>query len=162
MVYIIMGVSGSGKTTIGMMLAKMLAINFYDADDFHSQHNINKMKNYIPLDDEDRTPWLLNLAAHVAQWNRNEGAVLVCSALKEKYRQILTRDGKEKVTFIHLEGGKSIILERMNRRKEHFFPSGLLESLFNALEVPLNAITVHIDKTPEEICTEIIDKLVSL
>ena len=88
----------------------------------------------------------MNLAAHVAQWNRNEGAVLVCSALKEKYRQILTRDGKEKVTFIHLEGGKSIILERMNRRKEHFFPSGLLESQFNALEVPLNAITVHIDK----------------
>jgi len=79
--------------------------------------------------------------------------------LKEKYRQILTRDGKEKVTFIHLEGDKSIILERMERRNEHFFPSGRLESQFNALEVPLNAIIVHIDKTPEEICMEIVESI---
>lgn len=161
MVYIIIGVSGCGKTTIGRMLAKRLAIKFCDADDYHSQNNINKMKNFIPLVDEDRIPWLLNLAMHIAQWNRDEGAVLACSALKEKYRQILSWDEKEKVVFIYLEGDKNIIIERMKRRKEHFFPLGLLESQFNALEVPLNAITVQIDKTPGEICTVIIDKLVS-
>lgn len=161
MVYIIIGVSGCGKTTIGRMLAKRLAINFYDADDFHSENNINKMTNFISLDDEDRNPWLLDLATRIAQWNRDEGAVLACSALKEKYRKILSWDGKEKVAFIYLEGDRNIILERMKRRKRHFFPSGLLESQFNALEVPLNAITVHIDKTPGEICTEIINKLVS-
>lgn len=161
MVYIIMGVSGCGKTTIGGMLAKMLAVSFYDADDYHPQNNINKMENSIPLDDDDRDPWLLDLAAHIAQWNRDGGAVLACSALKEKYRQILSWDGKEIVVFIYLEGDKDIILERMNKRKEHFIPLGLLESQFNALEVPLNAITVQIDKTPGEICTEIIEKLAS-
>ncbi|HHT9106765.1 MAG TPA: gluconokinase [Candidatus Wujingus californicus] len=160
MVYIIMGVSGCGKTTIGRMLAKRLAIKFYDADDFHAQNNINKMKNLISLDDDDRNPWLLDIAMHIAQWNRDEGAVLACSALKEKYRQILSGDGKEKVAFIYLESNKNIILERMKGRKEHFFPLGLLESQFNALEAPLNAIKVRIDKTPEDICKEIIDKLI--
>ena len=161
MIYIIMGVSGCGKTTIGRMLAKRLAIKFYDADDYHSQNNVNKMKNFIPLDDEDRLPWLLDISTHIAQWNRSEGAVLACSALKEKYSQLLTWDGKEKVVFIYLEGDKNIIIERMKGRKEHFFPSELLESQFNALEIPLNAITVQIDKTPGELCTEIIDKLAS-
>lgn len=144
---------------MGKMLAKRLAIKFYDADDFHSQNNITKIKNSIPLDDEDRVPWLLNLAKHVEQWNMGEGAVLACSALKEKYRQSLTQNGKEKITFIHLEGNKNIIFERMKRREEHFFPLDLLDSQFNILEVPLNAITVQIDKTPEEICAEIIAKL---
>ena len=161
MVYIVMGVSGCGKTTIGNMLAEKLKIEFYDADDYHSQNNINKMKNFIPLDDEDRLPWFLDLAKHIAKWNRDEGAVLACSALKEKYHQILSWDGKEKVAFIFLEGEKNIILERIKGRKEHFFPLGLIESQFNGLEVPLNAITVQIDKTPGEICTVIIDKLAS-
>lgn len=161
MVYIIMGVSGCGKTTTGMMLAKRLAISFYDADDYHPQNNINKMKNSIPLDDEARDPWLLDMAAHIAQWNRDGGAVLACSALKEKYRKILSWDGKEKVVFIHLEGDKDIILERMKKREEHFFPLRLLESQFKALEVPLNALTVQINKTPGEICAEIIEKLAS-
>ena len=161
MIYIIMGISGCGKTTVGKMLAKRLSIEFYDADDFHSEKNINKMKNFIPLDDEDRIPWLLRVAEHIAQWNKDEGAVLACSALKEKYRQILSWNGKGKVVFIYLEGDKNIILERMKKRKEHFFPLRLLESQFDALEIPLNAITVKIDKSPEKICTEIINKLVS-
>lgn len=160
MVYIIMGVSGCGKTTIGKILAKRLGIKFYDADDYHSLNNINKMKNFIPLEDEDRIQWLLKLAQHIIQWNRSEGAVLACSALKENYRKTLSDDGKEKVVFIYLEGNIDIILERIKKRKEHFFPLGLLESQFNALEVPLDAIAVQIDKTLGEICTEIIDKLI--
>jgi carbohydrate kinase (thermoresistant glucokinase family) len=161
MVYILIGVSGCGKTTIGRILSERLAIKFYDADDFHSHNNITKMKKLIPLDDVDRIPWLLKVAEHIAEWNRDEDAVLACSALKEKYRQILSWNGKEKVVFIYLEGNKNIILERMKKRKKHFFSLELLESQFNTLEIPLNGITVQIDKTPEEICTEIINKIVS-
>lgn len=159
MVCIVMGVSGCGKTTIGKIMANRLGVKFHDADDYHPENNINKMKNSISLDDEDRNPWLLNLAKHIAKWNRGKGAVLACSALKEKYRQILSGDEKEKVIFIFLEGNENVILERMKRRIEHYFPLELLESQFKALEAPLNAITVQIDNTPEEICTVIIDKL---
>lgn len=157
-----MGVSGCGKSTIGAVLAKMLAMNFYDADDFHSDNCIRKMENGIPLDEEDRKPWLSNLAMLIAKWNSDKGAVLACSALKARHRKILSWDGKDDVVFIHLDGHKDIILERMRTRKDHFFPLGLLESQFSALEVPLNAITVQIDKTPEDICLEIINKLKSM
>jgi len=159
MVYIIMGVSGCGKTTVGKILAEKFAMKFYDADDFHSEGNLNKMKNITPLEDEDRIPWLLNLAAHIKQWNRGEGAVLACSALKKKYRQILSGDGKEKVIFIYLEGDSNTILERMKKRKEHFFAPELLESQFSVLEEPSDAVRVPINKTPEEIGGEIIEKL---
>lgn len=157
-----MGVSGCGKTTIGKLLALRLALEFHDADDFHPHNNIDKMQKLILLSDEDRIPWLLDVAEHISQWNKDEGAVLACSALKEKYREILSWNGEEKVVFIYLEGDKNIILERMKKRKDHFFPLELLESQFSALEIPLNAITVQIDKSPEEICTKIINKLVSI
>ncbi|MBU6392005.1 MAG: gluconokinase [Planctomycetes bacterium] len=159
MVYIVMGVSGSGKTTIGKMLAERLAVKFYDADDYHLQTSIDKMKNSIPLEDEDRTPWLLSLAKDISQWNMHEGAVLACSALKEQYRNILSNDKREKVVFIYLDGSKKLILKRMKKRKGHFFSSNLLESQFNTLEEPLDGIKVQIDKTPEDVCKEIIDKL---
>ena len=84
MVYIVMGVSGCGKTTIGRILAERFAMKFYDADDFHSESNIKKIQNLIPLEDEDRIPWLSNLAVRIRQWNKDEGAVLACSALKKK------------------------------------------------------------------------------
>src|SRR3989344_3021602 len=159
MVYIIMGVSGCGKTTVGKILAEKFAMKFYDADDFHSENSIKKMQNLIPLEDEDRIPWLLNLAVRIRQWNKGEGAVLACSALKEKYRQILSGDGKEKVIFIYLEGDSNTILERMKKRKEHFFAPELLESQFSVLEEPSDAVRVPINKTPEEIGGEIIEKL---
>lgn len=162
MIFIVMGVSGCGKSTIGRMLAKRLAMNFYDADDFHSDKCIRKMENGIPLDDEDRKPWLLYLATLITKWNRDKGAVLACSALKEQHRKILSWDGKEDVAFIHLEGDMHMILERMKNRKGHYFPRELIESQFNALEVPLDAITVQIDKAPEDICMEIVNKLESM
>ncbi len=161
MVYIIMGVSGCGKTTIGKMLAQRLAMEFHDADENHSQDNIDKMKNSIPLDDEDRVPWLSVLAGNIARWNRGKGTVLACSALKEKYRRILSRNGREDVVFIYLEGDRNIILDRIKGRKEHFFPVELLESQFKALEKPQNAITVQIGKAPEQICSDLIDQLAS-
>jgi len=159
MVYVIMGVSGCGKSTIGRMLAKRLAVKFHDADDYHPQLNINKMKSGIPLDDEARIPWLSELSLCIAQWNRGKGAVLACSALKEKYRQILSLNGKEKVTFVYLKGDKNILLDRMKMRENHFFSAKLLESQFKVLEEPLGVITVHISKAPEEICSVIMDKL---
>jgi|WetSurMetagenome_2_1015567.scaffolds.fasta_scaffold00092_23 gluconokinase len=162
MVYIFMGVSGCGKTTIGKMLANKLGAPFYDGDDYHSQQNIAKMKNGMPLDDEDRRPWLTTLAEYISEWNRGAGAVLACSALKEGYRQILSRDGQENVLFIHMEGERSIIRSRMKERDDHFFPEELLESQFRDMEIPGNAITVKIDKEPEAICTEIMDKLTGI
>ena len=161
MVYVIMGVSGAGKSAIGRMLAQRLGIEFHDADEYHPQANINKMKKFIPLEDEDRFPWLSDLVGNITHWNMGKGAVLACSALKEKYRKILSRDGMEKVIFIHLEGDRDIILNRMKSRKEHFFPVELLESQFKALEAPQNAITVQIGKAPEEICAEIIEQVVT-
>lgn len=154
-----MGVSGSGKTTIGRILAKKLRVGFHDADNYHPANNIVKMMNSVPLDDVDRQPWLLELARHIAGWNRGQGAVLACSALKEKYRLVLSWDGKENVTFIHLQGDEKVISERMKRRNTHFFPSGLLTSQFMELEAPSDAITLGIDGTPDEICSLIIDKL---
>ena len=154
-----MGVSGCGKTTVGKILAEKFAMKFYDADDFHSENSIKKMQNLIPLEDEDRIPWLSNLAVRIRQWNKGEGAVLACSALKEKYRQILSGDGKEKAVFIYLEGDSNTILERMKKRKEYFFAPELLESQFSVLEEPSDAVRVPINKTPEEIGGEIIEKL---
>jgi carbohydrate kinase (thermoresistant glucokinase family) len=159
MVYVIMGVSGSGKSTIGRMLAQRLGIEFHDADDYHPQANINKMESFIPLDDEDRLPWLSDMVINIAEWNKGKGAVLACSALKEKYRQILSRDEIENVVFIYLQGERDIIIDRMKVRKDHFFPLELLDSQFNELEEPQNAITAQIDKAPEEICSELFDKL---
>ncbi len=159
MVYIIMGVSGSGKTTIGKMLAQKLSMQFYDADDNHTECNIIKMNSGVPLDDDDRRTWLTELAMNVTRWNKGAGAVLACSALKEKYRRIISRDRKEKVIFIHLQGDKNTIFERIKRREKHFFPVVLVESQFDALEAPQDAITVQIDKSPEEICAEIIYNL---
>ena len=160
MVYIIMGVSGCGKTTVGKILAKKLGVEFYDADDFHPRNNINKMKNFIPLEDEDRISWLSDIAGRIEQWNREGDAVLACSALKENYRQILSCDGKEEVVFIYLEGDENTIIQRMEERKNHFFAPELLASQFDTLEEPLDAIKVRIDKIPDKVCGEIIDKLI--
>lgn len=160
MVFIIMGVSGTGKTAIGTMLAAKLALPFHDADDFHSQGNLEKMRHNMPLADEDRIPWLFDLAIHVAQWNRHGGAVLACSALKEKYRDILDWNKKEEVAFIHLKGDRNVILSRMKERDDHFFPPELLDSQFQALEEPRDAVTVSIDGSADTICEEIIREIV--
>jgi carbohydrate kinase (thermoresistant glucokinase family) len=160
MVYIVMGVSGCGKTTIGKRLAEHLGIPFYDADDYHSPTNIDKMKNLTPLDDKDRAPWLSKLAVHIHKWNKADGAVLACSALKETYRQVLSKNDSGHVVFIHLTGTKGTIHQRMNKRKEHFFSSDLLETQFKELEVPRNAVTACSDRMPEEVCRDIIEKLI--
>lgn len=159
MVYIVMGVSGCGKTAISKALTKRLRIKFYDADDYHSRKSIDKMKRLIALDDSDRIPWLLNLALRIKQWNKGPGAVLACSALKKKYRRILSSKSRDKTVFIYLKGSKRLIFKRMQKRKNHFFSAGLLDSQFKILQEPRDAIMVRVDKTPRKICEEIIDKL---
>lgn len=160
MVFIVMGVSGCGKSAVGKLLADRIAYPFHDADDFHSRDNLEKMKDGLPLADEDRVPWLFDLAVHVAQWNRHGGAVLACSALKKRYRDMLDWNGKEEVAYIHLKGDRDLILGRMKNRTDHFFPPSLLESQFGDLEEPGDAVTVSIEKRPEDICSEIIAEII--
>ncbi len=153
-----MGVSGSGKTTIGQLLAKELSLPFYDADDFHPEANIQKMKSGIPLNDEDRQPWLERLA----ELARNEipklGAVISCSALKQHYRKTLTQGIESACYFIFLEGAIELIHERMKKRVGHFMPVELLQTQFDTLENPDGAIRISIEDTPEDIVRQIINK----
>lgn len=159
MTFVLMGVAGCGKTTIGKLLAQKLKIPFYDADDFHSEECLQKMREGIALDDIARMPWLAKLSAEIRKWNREYGAVLACSALKECYRSILSSDGSEKVLFIHLTGARDVLIRRIENRHAHFFPPTLLESQLNILEPPSNGIVVQIDKKPEEIVHEILSSL---
>lgn len=154
-----MGVSGSGKTTIGQKLAETLNFQFRDADEFHPDENIKKMENNIPLTDEDRQPWLEKMQAAIDGWlEHNQNVVLTCSALKEKYRQILWRDS-EKMELVYLKGSFERIEERMKKRQDHFMKADLLKSQFEDLEEPAGGIWVDISRTPSEIVEEIINIL---
>jgi carbohydrate kinase (thermoresistant glucokinase family) len=158
-VYIVMGVSGSGKTTVGRLLATKLGLGFYDADDYHAPEEIENMKRGVPLNDDDRLPWLHALAAGISQWNKGPGAVLACSALKEEYRRILGGNGQEDVTFILLQGSPELIRSRLQNRRNHYFPPVLLNSQFQTLEVPRRAIFVEIAAAPEAVCDDIVQQL---
>lgn len=162
MVYIIMGVSGCGKTTIGKILADKLHLPFYDADDYHPSENVKKMKSGLSLNDSDRRPWLEILSSQIQKWNASGGAVLACSALKKSYREILLSGNSSNVLFIYLKGDKKLILKRMMKRKDHYMPPSLLDSQFKALEEPLNAIEVDISNIPETIVSEILAKIASV
>ncbi|HKL17961.1 MAG TPA: gluconokinase [Halalkalibaculum sp.] len=158
MIYIVMGVSSSGKTLIGRKLAEELDFAFLDADDFHPIENVRKMESGKPLDDEDRLPWLQSLRRNMVQWEQTGGAVLACSALKKSYRDILSPSDIP-TRFIYLKGTKEVIAKRMKKRSDHFMPESLLDSQFQALEEPRNAITVNIDQSPSDILKEIIGQL---
>ena len=155
-----MGVSGSGKTTLGLLLAEKLGLSFYDGDDFHPDKNIAKMSEGKPLTDEDRYEWLDRINKSAKNLiNENKSAVFACSALKEKYRNLLTENIKNKIVFVYLKGTKEIIQARINARKGHFMPSQLLDSQFNILEEPQNAIEIDLSKSPEEMIQETLEKL---
>jgi gluconokinase len=156
---IIMGVSGSGKTTIGQMLADRLGWDFYDADQYHPIENITKMANGIPLADSDREPWLDRLSELIAAClQENRPGVLACSALKEKYRERLTGNDAG-VRVIYLKGDFDLIYSRVNARENHYMKPELLRSQFEALEEPSGALMVEVWKEPGEICDEILAKL---
>ena len=156
---ILMGVVGSGKTTVGSLLAQKLGWQFADADDFHPAANVEKIRRGIPLDDSDRAPWLAALRDAILHWNaEGQNAVLACSALKHKYREELRVDG---VHFVYLKGDFELIEQRLRTRRGHFASDSILKSQFKDLEKPDDAITVEIDKSPEAIVSEIIAKLKS-
>ncbi len=155
MVVIVMGVSGSGKSTIGMMLARDLGCDFRDADDLHPQENRDKMHRGIPLTDEDRRPWLAAVRALIDRYeNAGTNLVIACSALKEAYRKTLT-DGVHDVRIVYLKGSIELIAQRLAARHGHFFDAALLRSQFDALEEPREAIVVDIAGTPAEIVAAI-------
>jgi gluconokinase len=159
MVYLIMGVLGSGKTTVGQLLAEHLHCVFRDADDYHTPSNRGKMAAGIPLTDEDRKPWIFAIRAVIdAELAVGVECVIACSALREKYRQTLIQDRKE-IKIIYLKGTKELISERIKLRKGHFVNPVLLDSQFAEVEEPKKAVVIDIRKTPEEIVSEILSKV---
>jgi gluconokinase len=152
-----MGVSGAGKTLVGQKLAKRLALPFYDGDDFHPEANVKKMSSGEPLNDTDRQPWLEKLAHKVKAWHQSGGAVVACSALKAKYRATLT--AQQDACFIYLKGSLALIASRIADRAGHFMPEDLLQSQFEALEKPEEAVTVSIDQAPHKIVDDIMIQL---
>src|SRR5687767_9940460 len=156
---ILMGVSGSGKTTIGKALASKLGWDFYDADDFHPPENITKMEQGIPLNDSDRAPWLASLHDLIESYlARNRPAVLACSALKERYRQKLL-EGNHGVQLIYLKGSYELLWSRMSARTDHYMKPEMLQSQFEALEEPAHAIVIDVSHSVEEIVQEILQQL---
>ncbi|KAF6327445.1 IDNK gluconokinase [Rhinolophus ferrumequinum] len=177
---LVMGVSGSGKSTVGALLACELGWTFYDADDFHPEENRMKMRKGIPLNDQDRIPWLCNLHDILLRdVATGQHVVLACSALKKVYRDILMRGkdgaprkcaepGKEeklaevKLLVVHLSGSFEVISERLLQRKGHFMPPELLQSQFDILEppsAPENFIQISVDKNLSEIIATILKVL---
>lgn len=154
-----MGVSGSGKTTIGRKLAANLDWDFYDADDFHPRANLDKMSRGIPLTDEDRWPWLDRLRNLILELiDKDQPAVLACSALKASYRERLLRDTHQ-TQLVYLRGDYELIKRRMEARQDHYFEANMLKGQFEIFEEPRNSVVVSIHARPHEIVKEIIRRL---
>lgn len=158
-IYLVMGVSGSGKTTIGQLLASQLGIDFFDGDDFHSASNIEKMKSGQPLDDHDRHDWLKNINAIANKTlAANASAVIACSALKKQYRDIISKNIGESIFWIYLHGSKELIQQRMTARKNHYMPVALLQSQFDILEIPNESIKIDISLDPQTMVNTILQE----
>jgi gluconokinase len=159
---IVMGVSGSGKTTVAKLLAEALHCSFVEGDDLHPPSNVEKMRGGTPLTDADRLPWLKKIAEEIEGWRqRGESGVVTCSALKRSYRDILT-GGHPEVTIVYLRGSKQLIHDRMAARRGHFMPTALLDNQFATLEEPgadEHAVTVDIDGSPAEIAAAAVRRL---
>lgn len=148
---VVMGVSGVGKTTIGQMLSAATGLPFFDGDNFHPQANIDKMAAGMPLTNADRQGWLKTLHQLLKAQLQQQGCVVACSALKQQYRDVLSNGLGDKVVFVYLQGSYEAVLQRLEQRKGHFMQASLLQSQFDTLEPPTNAIEVSITKTPEAI-----------
>lgn len=161
-VAVVMGVSGSGKTTVAIMLAAALGCQFREGDDLHPCENVEKMRGGTPLTDDDRMPWLHKISADIDGWReRGESGVLTCSALKRSYRDIIL-GARTDVTLIYLKGSYDLVRRRMAARQDHYMPVALLDSQFSTLEEPSadeRPITVEIGGQPQEIVEAILQRL---
>jgi gluconokinase len=159
---VVMGVSGSGKTTVAVLLAAALGCQFQEGDDLHPAANVEKMRGGTPLTDADRLPWLRKIAEEIDGWRtRGESGVLTCSALKRAYRDIIIGNRPD-VTLVYLKGSHDLIRRRMAARHEHFMPMALLDSQFATLQEPTpdeHAIAVDVGGRPAEIVEEIVHQL---
>jgi len=162
MIVVLMGVSGSGKTKIGTLLARRMGMVFADGDDYHSAANTQKMAAGQPLTDDDRRPWLAELNGLLRGWQESgSGGVLACSALKESYRQMLAEGmPADVVRFVLLDGSRELIAQRLAERKHSYMNPALLDSQFATLERPGgDAVVVKIDRAPEVVVGEILTKI---
>ena len=151
MVVLLMGVAGSGKTTIGRQLADELGWKFADADDFHPPANVAKMTTGIPLDDTDRAPWLAAIRLYIdTRLAAGENAVVTCSALKEKHRAVLLAHAPD-VKLVYLRGTREVLLSRISARQGHFMKPAMLDSQLATLEEPAGALVIDIDQSPVQI-----------
>ncbi|WP_339140302.1 gluconokinase [Croceitalea sp. MTPC5] len=157
-IFYVMGVSGTGKSTIGTLLSNRLNIPFFDGDDYHPKENIAKMSSGKPLNDDDRKDWLLRLNI-LAFENSDKGAVIACSALKESYRTLLKKNIEDSVVFIYLKGSFQEVQERLRKRGGHFMPAALLQSQFETLEEPRNAMEISISAPPDVLLETILNQL---
>jgi len=155
MIIIVMGVSGSGKSTIGKLLADSLEWEFSDADTFHSPENVEKMRCGIPLSEADRMPWLQDLQTAIKHWlQENKNVVLACSALKDSYREFLVLDS-DRIKLVYLKGSYELIRARLQERSNHYMNEKLLGSQFNTLEEPLDTISMDVAQPPQIIVQNI-------
>jgi gluconokinase len=156
-----MGPAGSGKTTVGELLAEQLSWEFADGDDFHPPVNIAKMSRGIPLTDEDRLPWLQSIRNSIEQWlAQARNVVLACSALKRSYRDFLgVRSNAKDIKLVNLKGSYDLLLERLHSRKGHYMKEQMLASQLADLEEPTDATTVDVSASPEQIVSEIRKRL---
>jgi len=157
--YVVMGVTGSGKSTIGAMLARSLGVNFIEGDDYHPPENVQRMAAGIPLTDADRAGWLRALASRLSEAaTSGTGLVLTCSALKRSYRDVL-RAAVPDIQFVFLDGPRSLIAERLGNRHGHFMPAALLDSQVATLEAPAaeeHAWVCDIAQSPQDIVSSLI------
>ena len=157
-IIVVMGVAGAGKTTVGHLLADQLRCAFLDADTLHSPANIEKMAHGVPLTDADREPWLATIHARIVQsFQRGEPLVVACSALKQRYREILSRGVA--VTWAYLKGTEEMIRARLQLRQHHFMTAPMLASQFADLEEPTDAIVIDVAVTPAAAVRQIVNVL---
>lgn len=155
MIVVVMGVAGSGKTTVGRRLAERLGWTYYEGDDFHSVENIDKMSNGIPLTDADRWPWLEDIREEIRRCTtRGQHAVVACSALRGSYRSYLA-EGVTDIRFVYLSGTSRVILERLRSRGHHYMGECMLESQLASLEEPDDALCIDIMSSPDDIVDRI-------
>jgi gluconokinase len=158
---VVMGVAGVGKTVVGELVARVLGLPFHDADDLHPAENRRKMAAGIPLTEDDRAPWLRDLAGRMREWQAAGGAVVACSALRARHRKVLAAASPGDVVFVFLDADPEVIRKRLAARKGHYMPPSLLDSQLATLERPgpEEAISIDSSGTPEETAGEVLAAL---